>query len=305
MARAVISALITNCSARKTAHPDAGLRFDHLKRGPQEAVAEEWKSALDHAEAVLPASALYCGRGVSRIQELGSRIGASLFVVSAGLGLVRGQDLVPSYDLSVSPGTPSAVQSRIVGRFSPTDWWQSLRHCRYSVPLRQAFAGNRVGLVLVAVSSAYVLLLTDEFSALKTEHRARLRLFGAASAQYPSDLREQLMPYDKRLDTLLPGPKVDFAQRAAEHFATGCSSDDSFPTELTRQHAWVRGKLSKVAVLPAKPRQSADDARIRAIAAKLAAKGISQTRALAILRGDQGIACEQTRFRRLFLEATR
>jgi hypothetical protein len=113
-----------------------------------------------------------------------------------------------------------------------------------------------------------------------------------------------LMPYDSRLDLLIRGSKVDFAQRAAEHFLNGITADDDFPAAIDDQRTWVKDMLGRVITEPAEKRQAADDARIRALAEKMATQGLSHTKALSKLRQQYGIACEQSRFRRLFLEAT-
>jgi hypothetical protein len=148
-------------------------------------------------------------------------------------------------------------------------------------------------------------LLADQLHQLEPGQRERLRLFGAVDSKYPPDLLPLLMPYDARLDVLIRGSKVDFAQRAAEHFVAGCVSDPKFPLGLPQQRSWVEESLAKVAVHAVARRQALADVEIRAIAAKLAAEGVCQTKALTILRKERGIACEQSRFRRLFLEATR
>lgn len=301
MGRVVISALVTNCSARKTVPPAAGLTFNDLVQGSQGQVADQWKSALKRAPVLTSASDLYCGRGVRRMQRLATHISARLFIASAGLGLVRSGDRIPSYNLSVSPGIVSAVQRRVSGEFSAKEWWGGLQESKYAVPFQQVF-GADTGLVLIAVSSAYVPLLTSQLCQLESAQRDRLRLFGAVDSRYPHQLSHLLLPYDKRLDALVRGPKIDFAQRAAEHFISGCISGDAFPATLELQRAWVNTQLEVVASLSPKKRQVVSDAEIRAIAAKLAAQGICQTRALSILRQQRGVACEQRRFRRLFLE---
>ena len=301
-----ISALITNCSARKTAKSAAGLNFADLETGPQEDIARQWRAALERAPVVARAADLYCGRGIQRVHRLAERLGAPMFIASAGLGLVRDEERVPSYDLSVSASAPSAVQRRVAGGFSAKDWWVSLQQSRYAVPIREVLAESASdGLILIALSSGYVPLLADQLHQLEPGQRERLRLFGAVDSKYPPDLLPLLMPYDARLDALIRGSKVDFAQRAAEHFVVGCVSDQEFPLGLQQQRGWVEAKLAKVAVQSVTRRQTLADVEIRAIAAKLAAQGVRQTKALTILRRERGIACEQSRFRRLFLEATR
>jgi hypothetical protein len=160
------------------------------------------------------------------------------------------------------------------------------------------------GLVVMALSSAYVPLLVGELLSLSSSQRSRIRLFGALEARYPSELRDLLMPYDSRLDTLVRGSKVDFAQRAAEHFILGSLSSDAFPTNVEEQLAWVSAMLDSVTARERPKRAVVDDVRIRNLARVLAGQGLSCTNALNTLRHQHGIACEQSRFRRIFLEET-
>jgi hypothetical protein len=238
------------------------------------------------------------------MQRLAELVGAEFYVASAGLGFLKANDRVPSYDLSVSAGTPSAVQNLVSGKFSAKDWWSSLQQSRYAMPISRMCEGDAHGLIVIAASNSYVSLFADELGALNERCRGRLRLFGAVDSKYPTNLSASLMPYDSRLDALIRGSKVDFSQRAAEHFVSGLFANDNFPRAIDEQRAWVKAMLDKVVVKPTEKREAADDARIRALAEKLADQGLSHTKALSVLRQQYGIACEQSRFRRLFLEVT-
>lgn len=300
-----ISALVTNCSSLKSAPPSPGLVFADLAPGPQDTVAQRWLARVRAASAIDRADTLYRGRGVLRLKRLAGRTRASLFVVSAGLGLLRANTRIPSYDLSVSTTMPAAIQKRVLGKFSAQHWWASVQQSKFAAPIAEVFGGPPNGLVLLALNSAYVPLVTQELSDLSGEQRGRIRLFGASDAKYSSELRAMLMPYDARLDRLVSGSKVDFAQRAAEHFICGCEANSGFPTTLAAQRDWVELELSRVVAPEVPKRRPADDNEIRRLAAKFAAQGVGQSRALAILRREQGIACEQGRFRRLYREVTR
>lgn len=300
----VVSALAANCSGRKSVIAAPALCAASLVNGPQEDVARQWMSRLDGAKPVAEASTLYIGRSVQRMRRLSDRTGAPLYVVSAGLGLVKADAVVPSYDLSVSSGNPASVQGAISVRFNAADWWAAVRQSKYASPFTELFKHHDGGLVVIAVSNAYVPLLASELAGLSKSRRESLRLFGSADAKYSPDLRRFLMPYDGRLDALVRGSKVDFAQRAAEHFVAGGSAGDSFPTLLEDQRRWVETELGKVVSETRAKREPVDDARIREIARDLAKQGLTYTTALRCLRNQRGIACEQSRFRRLYLEAT-
>jgi hypothetical protein len=297
------SAFVTNCSARKSVAITTGLTAIDLRAGTQNAVSKQWLSIVDRAPTAARACELYTGRGMKRMRRLADALNVPLYVASAGLGLLKSDENVPSYDLSVSAGTPSAIQRRTTGGFSAQNWWTTVQRTAYAQPVAELFSGLRAGLVLIAVSNAYVPLLIGDLAKLSGSELDRLRLFGAVDSRYPPHLRPHLMPYDSRLDALIPGSKVDFAQRAAEHFIVGVSNDDSFPSQIDKQRAWVEVSLSKVTVKARQKRAFADDTRIRDFARELAAQGLSYTNALDALRRQHGIACEQSRFRRLYLEA--
>jgi hypothetical protein len=304
LARTAICALVTNCSARKSALGAPGLLYRNLAKGPQSAVGDRWLAALEQAPATTRARDLYSGRGVVRMQALADRLGAPLYIASAGLGLVKSEEKVPSYDLSVSTDTPSAVQRLIDDDFCAKAWWSNLSRSPYATPINDLFDENADHLICIAVSNSYVPLMSDDLARLDKKRRDRLRLFGAADSKYQPALRPMLMPYDRRLDTLVRGSKVDFAQRAAEHFIVALTTDKHFPTSVDEQRAWVAATLDEVPIKAQEKRQVVDDAKIMELAGGLAAQGHSHTRALGILR-KQGIACEQGRFRRLFIEATK
>ena len=304
MAKLKIAALVTNCSARKSVAAAESPNVLDLTMGNQDAVAQQWMASLARAPKVASASDLYTGRGVKRMRRLANQLDAPFYIVSAGLGLVRATDEVPNYDLSVSAATPKAVQRRVTGSFSANDWWAAVQQSTYAHPIRKLFRGDDDQFVLIAVSNAYVPLLVAELEELSTRHRTRLRLFGSMDAKYPSTLRMFLMPYDSRLDELVPGSKVDFAQRAAEHFIAGALAHRDFPVEVDQQREWVEARLNPVMPKRRPKREAVDDGRIREFAREFARQGLSYTSALNRLRKDRGIACEQSRFRRLFLEAT-
>jgi len=304
LASTAICALVTNCSARKSALGAADLLHRNLAKGPQSEVGDHWLAALERAPATARARDLYSGRGVVRMQALADRLGAPLYIASAGLGLVKSEERVPSYDLSVSADTPSAVQRLIDDDFSAKDWWATLARSPYATPINKLFDENADHLICIAVSNSYVPLISDELARLDKTRRDRLRLFGAADSKYQPALRPLLMPYDRRLDTLVRGSKVDFAQRAAEHFIVAMTTVKHFPNSVDEQRAWITATLDEVPVKALEKRQVVDDEKIMGLARKLAAQGHSHTKALGILR-KQGIACEQSRFRRLFIEATK
>jgi hypothetical protein len=297
--------LVTNCSGRKSVVGSTGLAAADLPRAAQPEIGKEWTERVRHAPQAAQAQMLYSGRAVKRMRRLAEDLAVPLYIASAGLGLVKGDEPIPSYDLSISPHNAAAVQKRVSGAFSAEAWWASVQRSPYARPVSDLLTGAATDLVLIAVSNAYVPLLAGDLSRLPDPQRGRLRLFAPAEARYPESLRPYLMPYDARVDQLVPGSRVDFAQRACEHFILGARTERRFPGSLEQQRAWVTASLTPLAPRVRAKREAVDDGRIRMLARSLAAQGLTYTSALNALRKKHGIACEQGRFRRLFLEASR
>src|SRR5207248_2963741 len=115
--------IVTTCSNRKRIAPLHGLRARDLAVGTPHEVADSWASRLAHAKAAAQAKELYCGRNFAEARNTARDLRAPLYVVSAGLGLVSAEDVIPSYALTVSPGSPDSIHARISPGCSAQEWW--------------------------------------------------------------------------------------------------------------------------------------------------------------------------------------
>lgn len=69
---------------------------------------------------------LYVGRSMVESKRVARSLGADLFVISAGLGVVHESDMVPNYDLTVSAvAGPLHAALKHSGE-SITNWWALL-----------------------------------------------------------------------------------------------------------------------------------------------------------------------------------
>ena len=205
--------LLTACTSRKTEAVPDSLRLRSIPRGPLDEVGRAWTLAVNAAPPVCAAAALYAGRDYRRLARQADA--HRLYVVSAGLGLLAPDTLVPSYDATVSAGVEDSVFARIVGKASPRAWFTVLQaRSRYATPLR-ALAGD--GLILAALPARYLAMVADDLIRLGPD---RLRLFTGAGRDVPEALRGSLMPYDGLLADVpgYNGPLVGFAERALTHF---------------------------------------------------------------------------------------
>ena len=285
--------MITLCTSRKRVTPK--VLASTLPRGTQAVVSAAWIRAIKEAAPEERAERLYAGRAFREATRAAQVLNGELAVASAGLGFIKVDSCIPSYDLTISRG---GIRHKIVGPFDAKRWWRVVSSGPYAIDLERALKARP--LVLACLSRAYVPFIVD---ALEKLPRERLRIFGAGlRSVLPPVLAECLLPYDDRLESVSPGTRADFAQRALLHYATTIYGG----SKMTLEHdkAAVRTALEKVKAKPRGPkRPSVDDAAIRNVIKRLLPTiGKRRSVMLRHLRIEEGIACEQGRFNRLFSE---
>lgn len=291
-----VTIVITTCTNRKRRQVPDDLRISALEPTGLADLATQWVERLGSVSERHLATDLYGGRGFREAQKAAESLSASLLIVSAGLGLIRGATSVPAYSCTVIAGMPDSIEPRIEGSFSVAEWWSALAHrSPFHVAFDDILDGDD-GLILTALSDGYIEMFASDLLALPLLVRSRLRVFTRAPIRrVPADLVPFVMPYDERLDgpdSPIPGTLSDFAGRAVRHFVDYILSVDVHCSAETH-----RAKVAETLTswrTPAKfDRVRLDDASILDLLRAHA--GVSLGR----LRGEFKVACEQGRYARL------
>ncbi|MGE8165954.1 hypothetical protein ACQKRQ_38160 [Paraburkholderia sp. NPDC080076] len=223
---------------------------------------------------------------------------AGLRVVSAGLGIVSADELVPNYDLTIANGRNSLAPVLSSLNASASDWWTALT-LQFGTrrTLLSMFCDTDDSLVMLALPGSYLNLIGKELAALSPQQITRLRIFTSSRGRtiLPPAIQHAAMPYDERLETSrLPGTRTDFAQRALRHFVEDLSGHQLEIGVAAKVVAESMHRLSKRTV-PLRNRMSDDE-----IAAILRENWIrfqgASTLLLRYLRDEAKVACEQRRF---------
>jgi hypothetical protein len=291
-----VTLVITSCTNRKRKPITAGLHIASIAGGALGDVASAWGARLGQSQERHPACDIYGGRGFREAVGAAKALDAQLVVVSAGLGLIDATTAVPAYGCTVLADADDSVRTRVRDDFSLAAWWAALRE---ESPFAQSLAkhvGRSDGLLLLALSDAYLEMLAPEIGELPAGVLARVRIFTRASkSRIARDLLPLVMPYDDRLDgpdSSIRGTRSDFAARALAHFSRlkwACSASDDAASVTSAIHDWrMPDKVERVrhndAVLVSLMRDHWD------------AAGGSSSRLLRVFRDDLGVACEQSRF---------
>ncbi|MER8779406.1 hypothetical protein [Mesorhizobium sp. M0977] len=297
-------AVVTICTFRKRARPPVESTPASLPIDTQDAIQTAWIEKVRTLPANVAAGEIYAGRGFSLAARASAIASAKLYILSAGLGLVAADRKVPLYGLTVSAGHSDSIAARVRGEFDPGAWFSGLQ----SSPLSDHWVdavGRGSGRILIALTRPYAQMVGESLNALGPQTLARLRIFGASLASVlPPALHPALAPYDARLEAILPGTRSDFSQRALHHFV-GLVAGGSGQEARDADYAAVTRALAKVAApeRPARPRRT-DEELLELIAARLQSQ-LGVARILRALRDEEGVACEQSRFSRLYQIAIR
>ena len=294
--------VVTICTHRKTAKPPFSSTPVSLPNGSQTAVLSAWLRTSKTLPAVMPARNLYAGRGFGLAIRAAGLVSAKVYILSAGLGLVSAEQFVPVYALTVSGAHSESVGPRVVGAFDAAAWFSGVLAGPLSSQWNDIFADD-VGRVLIALTKPYAEMVGQSLCALQPRSLSRLRIFGSAlGSALPPALLPAIAPYDSRLDAVVPGTRADFSQRALFHFMQTVGTKHG-PQDREADYAAVESALDGVDApdRPNRPRRT-DDEILKMIRTRLRSQsGIA--RILRALRDEDGVACEQARFSRLYRAA--
>jgi hypothetical protein len=298
--RYLVTLVITTCTNRKRKPIADGRHVSGLPQSTISDLALDWVRRLEADGDVFPARDIYGGRSFREAALAADLIGARLFVVSAGLGLVSADARVPPYACTVLVNARDSIASRVIGDYSAGGWWQALAAVSpFSHSLQKVVAVSD-GLICAALSDAYIEMIADDLCDLPAARLARLRLFTRAPLERVAPaLQPFVMPYDDRLDgpdSLVRGTRGDFAGRALRHFAEFVFVDGD--VRSTEEHsAAVGAALAGWQMATRLDRQRLDDASVLDLIREHWDAGRGSTSGLLrLFRDDLGIACEQGRF---------
>src|SRR5690349_6098107 len=121
-------ALITSCTNRKRVVPLRDLRAHNLSSAPLARLAADWVHRLRSARSRVPARDFYAGRGFTAALAAVEAYEVQPHIVSAGMGLIHVDDLVPPYSLTVAGRVSDNGLTRIKegGGERPAQWWAAL-----------------------------------------------------------------------------------------------------------------------------------------------------------------------------------
>lgn len=287
--------VVTNCSStkRRTSKPitpSMGYRsLDEL--------CGAWVQKLRKASDLDAVSETYGGRTFTEAVAASHRLGADLYVVSAGLGLLHAQDEIPNYNLTVAEGDGSIAEWLGRKNKSPANWWESLNQKLGKPYPLVNLVKNSPGVIL-ALPSSYLEMISGELLTMSESEREKLFIITSQAGQKKihADLHHRCLPYDERLDGAnnYKGTRNDFPQRALKHLV--CEIDlQNLPIREVKKEILDFLERHSKPILPARAKM--DDHQIKKLIRKNWQTYFGKRGTLhRFLRDVALVACEQKRF---------
>lgn len=285
---------ITHCSAQKSAPSEVSLNGTVMSQSNLEA---SWLSQINKKTGSLAASNLYKGRG---FQTLLKKLwgGHSLYVVSAGLGLVNIKEEIPSYDCTISSGHKSSLDNNCSDKPNLTEWWRAISTGQFSSGLISELK-EKPDFILISLTLKYLKMVEEDLR--KTDI---VKIIFTGPSNKINDLGQNVIraPYANPLDgpdSPIRGTKSDFAQRCHSDFLERLRMHNDLDISLASVEQdmtqWRRPKEIN--------NQKFNDAEILRLIIGNKDKYNSVGKLHKYFRHELKVACEQKRFTKLYRQA--
>lgn len=298
---------IASCSDRKTDKASRTLMVRNLT-GDLETRASIWIRTLDEDDCSrrIPARHLYMGEHWKCASEVADATGVTPYVASAGYGLIGFDDHIKPYAATFAPGHADSV-ARDPGRTSDeaAEWWSRLS----TRPRAEGVPGNISELakadpsspLIVAIGGSYAGAIERDLLDAAAHLNDSRNLFLVSTGYTRRALEPFQLPVDARMQQVLGGTLMALNVRIAAELIRS-DSEHGWDPEAARRH--LQSLCDAQPPFPVFRREPTSDAAIVAFIERALDHDPSLTRSV-LLRAfrDSGMACEQKRFGRLFVNA--
>ncbi len=299
--------IVVTCTSRKRVVVPATMRLRGMPVMRTRQRAMHW---IEHISSpnndAVPARELYAGEHWAIARNLPAAalgfVEPTLWVASAGWGLIPANATIRPYSATFSPRHPDSVAAETVGTQA---WWNALAEwegptssaARSLTALVTNHSRDRILLVL---SQAYLAACrADLRAAIEGARDGQISIIAAGASADPH-LTGVILPADARLQHHVSGSRGALNVRIAQEVLTAGLYDHATMYDYLRRQLDIAPKLVSY------ERQRLSDDDVLTFIRRHLAEGssLSHTRLLRTLR-DSGKACEQARFAALFATATR
>ena len=302
--------VVVSCTARKTMQAPRESCLHAIKGASLERRLQLWLQRIYGApcDAFLEARRLYCGDAWSVVQSAleanSQRASASLWIASAGYGLIGATERIRPYSATFMAGHKDSISVR-QDRAACAAWWAGLSQSSHEKgrqissiqALAKCFPSTPL---LIALSESYIAALADDLvDARRHLCDPDLLVIVSAGSSKRGILEEHFLPCDARLEHRFGGARSSLNSRIVRHILQTTEPENVRCSLLKKRFSRMLGKLPKHRTFD---RSKMTDQEVTEFIVQnlRACPDATQTSLLRQLR-DNLRACEQKRFRRIYL----
>lgn len=256
---------------------------------------------MDKSREMSPAREVYAGDYWRKIIDTEKTLKGqcSLWVISAGMGLIHADTQIPNYSATFAGKNEDSVGQDIAGKHA---WWQLLvnwRRKKSSIGTISDLAKqNPDAVFLVAISATYLAFIMDDLAEVRQILSSPDNLMVICSGVHSNKkLGDSLLPVDARFQPLVGGARTSLNSRIVLHFAKEFK-DKKITAKSLRNYLSAVGKnLNSLVVYDRK--KMSDNDLFDFIKNESKGKKSSASSLLKKLRAE-GFACEQKRFSNIY-----
>ncbi len=307
--------VIVTCTKRKTVAVPEGLKLRCVRRAPIEKKSALWCKRLVASRAdSIPARQLYSGDHWSIARSMESVTtshgnSVRLWIASAGYGLISMDSLLKPYSATFSRDHPDSISQKTTNDNCASVyqlWWASMTqsnivHSSGPRTIKEIVADSPNTPLLVIASENYLLALEKDLQAslLQLNDSDLLSVFSAGCKSLKR-LTGHLVPYDARMQHAVGGALRSLNMRVALMALVSCRRSRPTYSVFRKKLAYLMRAQPELTKFDRRP---IADAEVRQFILRELNKD-SAARHTPLLRKlrDNGRACEQKRFTRLFRE---
>ena len=205
---------LTHCTASKGFISELKVSDLNSNKNFQE-VSRCWSKFLKSARSLYYAKDLYRGGGFKKVnRELPQK---EFLIISGGLGLVKSNHMIPSYECTVSRGKLNSISDYFKDQFIYDEWWNYLVSSKYSSGFIHENA-KKADIILISVTADYLKMIAQD---LKLLNKNFYIFTGSKDLAISYGFEKNLMPYTEVFDGpdgSLRGTNRDFPQRTHADF---------------------------------------------------------------------------------------
>ena len=297
--------LITNCTSKKTNLLNSCVSISEISSN-EKLPAHDWVRRLNQKTPKLEAKHVYLGDHWSRVLEL-INLETVVNIISAGYGFIDSNTPICRYDATFSSQNANSV-SNLYKLASITEcnqkWWRDINRFLYGYgnPIEVLYNKNPEDKFIIATSPTYLKVIQPELTYLAKIGRLNKDNTVILSTQQlvPQELDSVFLKVKDEFTALVGGSHVSLNIRVAAFIIKYARKGIDFLTQVNTAYSILL--LEGGPTIKYNRKKLTDDEVREFINRFLQSTKQSLPTASPILRElrDQGMACEQKRFKRIF-----